>query len=102
VTAASRAFAAMLKVPPALTRDVVVEPDVAIPAPDGASLLTDVYLARSPEPLPAILMRSPYGRRAVLGALATWLALTLGMLGASAAQASATAAGTGTEVEGRA
>ena len=70
MTVASRAFAAMLKVPPALTRDIVVERDVAIHASDGTCLLTDVYLARSREPLPAILMRSPYGRRGPYGTMA--------------------------------
>ena len=70
MTAASRAFAAMLKVPPALTRDIAVQRDMAIPAPDGTPLLTDVYLARSPEPLPTILMRSPYGRRGPYGTIA--------------------------------
>lgn len=45
MTAASRAFAAMLKVPPALTRDIAVQRDMAILAPDGTPPLTDVYLA---------------------------------------------------------
>jgi uncharacterized protein len=62
VTVSSRAFAAMLKIGPALTRDVAVERDVAVPA-DGVSLLSDLYLARARQPLPVILMRSPYGRR---------------------------------------
>jgi uncharacterized protein len=62
VTIASRAFAASLKIGPAKTRDIAVERDIAIPAPDNAALLTDVYLARPKRPLPVILMRSPYGR----------------------------------------
>ena len=70
MTAASRAFAAMLKIPPALTRDVAVQRDVAILAPDGTPLLTDVYLARTREPLPTIVMRSPYGRRGPYGTIA--------------------------------
>jgi hypothetical protein len=41
-------------------------------------------------------------RKVLSGTLATWLALTLGMLGAGGAQASTTAAGTGTEVGRRA
>jgi uncharacterized protein len=68
VTAASRAFAATLKIGPAVTRDVVVERDVAVPA-DGVSLQTDVYLGRAREPLPVILMRCPYGRRGAYGIL---------------------------------
>jgi uncharacterized protein len=63
LTISSRAFAASLKIEPAVTRDVVVERDVSVRAPDGVSLLTDVYLASAREPLPVILMRSPYGRR---------------------------------------
>jgi hypothetical protein len=47
-------------------------------------------------------MRRKSTGRAVPGALATGLALTFEVLGAGAAQASTTAAGTGTEVEGRA
>jgi uncharacterized protein len=69
VTVSSRVFAAMLKTGPAVTRDVVVERDVAVPA-DGVSLLTDVYLARAREPLPVILIRSPYGRRWPYGMIA--------------------------------
>jgi predicted acyl esterase len=63
LTISSRAFAASLKIEPAVTRDVVVERDVSARAPDGVGLLTDVYLASAREPLPVILMRSPYGRR---------------------------------------
>jgi putative CocE/NonD family hydrolase len=70
VALASRGFAALLKAPPALTRDVAVERDIVIPAPDGTGLLTDLYRARPQEPRPTILMRSPYGRRVPYGAMA--------------------------------
>lgn len=70
MTAASRGFAALLKAPPALTRDLAVQRDVAIRAPDGTALLTDLYLARPPEKLPAVLIRSPYGRRGPYGGVA--------------------------------
>jgi putative CocE/NonD family hydrolase len=60
---ASRAFGAFLKLPAALTRDVAVHRDVAVTAPDGVTLLTDLYRARPDAPLPTILIRSPYGRR---------------------------------------
>jgi uncharacterized protein len=63
LTIFSRAFAAMLKLEPTATRDVAVERNVSVRAPDGVGLLTDVYLAGAREPLPVILMRSPYGRR---------------------------------------
>ena len=38
--------------------------------PDGTDLLTDVYLARARDPLPVILMRTPYGRRGPYGTIA--------------------------------
>lgn len=62
MTLTSRAFAAMLRIGPALATDVVVQRDVPVKAPDGVSLLTDLYLAGPRQPLPVILMRSPYGR----------------------------------------
>ena len=65
MTLASRAFGTFLKLPAALNRQITVQPDVAVTAPDGASLLTDLYLAqsgRTAQPLPTILIRSPYGR----------------------------------------
>ena len=70
MTIASRSFAAMLKIGPAITRDVAVERDVAIPAPDNARLLTDLYLAGQKSPRPVILLRSPYGRGGVYGTMA--------------------------------
>ena len=65
VTAASRLYAALVGAGPVLTRDVDVRRDVAVRAPDGTGLLTDVYLARPGRPLPVILVRSPYGRGAI-------------------------------------
>ncbi len=62
VTVRSRMYAALLRAGPAVTRDVDVRRNVVVGAPDGAGLLTDVYLARPARPLPVILMRSPYGR----------------------------------------
>jgi uncharacterized protein len=67
MTLGSRAFAAILQAPRALTRDVSVRRDVAVLAPDGTPLLTDLYLARSGEPLPTVLIRCPYGRRGIHG-----------------------------------
>ncbi len=40
---------------------------MALPAPDGTSLLTDLYLARPACPRPTILIRTPYGRRSIAG-----------------------------------
>src|ERR1700751_1972136 len=69
MTVASRLYAAMLKAGATGNRAVAVRRDVAVRPPDGAGLLTDVYLARPGRPLPVILMRSPYGR-GVLGTIA--------------------------------
>jgi hypothetical protein len=60
----------MLKIGPPVTREVAVEPDVPVRAPDGTDLLTDVYLAGAREPLPVILLRTPYGRRGSYGTMA--------------------------------
>ena len=70
MTVSSRAFAAMLKIGPPVTHEVTVERDVPVRAPDGADLLTDVYLTRGREPLSAILMRTPYGRGGPYGTIA--------------------------------
>ena len=73
MSAGSRVFGALVQAPRPLTRDVAVERDVRLPAPDGVELLTDLYWPRGSGPLPAILIRTPYGRRGggagVLGAL---------------------------------
>jgi integrase len=45
MTVSSRAFAAMLKIGPPVTREVTAGRDVPVRSPDGADLLTDVYLA---------------------------------------------------------
>ncbi|HEY2521347.1 MAG TPA: CocE/NonD family hydrolase [Streptosporangiaceae bacterium] len=63
----SRAFGALLGLPPAETRNVEVRRDVAVPALDGTPLLTDLYLARPDGPRPTILIRTPYGRRGIAG-----------------------------------
>ena len=62
MTLTTRLYGARLKAEPAVTHAVDVRRDVAVAAPDGTVLLTDVYLARPGRPLPVILIRSPYGR----------------------------------------
>jgi uncharacterized protein len=48
----------------------VVRPDVAVPMPDGVALLGDHYQpAAGDRPLPVVLIRSPYGRAGLAGAL---------------------------------
>jgi putative CocE/NonD family hydrolase len=68
MTISSRLVEWLFKLPPAETRDVVVEPDLRVPMPDGAVLLADRYSPRGAEKPPLILLRSPYGRASVWGA----------------------------------
>ncbi len=53
------------------TLDVVCEPDLRAPMDDGAGLLADRWVARrtADRPQPTVLVRSPYGRRRVVGLL---------------------------------
>jgi putative CocE/NonD family hydrolase len=53
-----------------LTRDVVVERDLRVPMPDGVELLADRWAPRTGgESLPVALIRTPYGRSGMMGAL---------------------------------
>lgn len=57
----------LLKLPPPLTRDVVVERDMRVPMPDGVELLADRWAPRAGgDSLPIALIRTPYGRRGLL------------------------------------
>jgi putative CocE/NonD family hydrolase len=59
----------LLRLPPPLTRDVVVERDLRVPMRDGVELLADRWApATDGEGLPTALIRTPYGRRGVFGA----------------------------------
>src|SRR6476660_2402329 len=55
--------------PPAESRDIVVERDLQVPMHDGAVLLADRYSPRGSGPMPTVLVRSPYGRRGLFGLL---------------------------------
>jgi uncharacterized protein len=57
--------------PRAQTHDVVCEPDLRVPADDGAVLLADRWVARSTRDRsqPTVLVRSPYGRAQIVGLL---------------------------------
>ena len=54
-----------------LTLDIVCERDLRAPMDDGAVLLADRWVARAAadRPQPTVLVRSPYGRRQVVGLL---------------------------------
>jgi uncharacterized protein len=62
VSVETRILARMAGLRPALTRRLLVERGVRVPAPDGTDLVTDVYLPRAPGGRPTILIRTPYGR----------------------------------------
>jgi uncharacterized protein len=59
----------VLRLPPAVAPNPVVRRDIAIPMPDGVTLLADWYRPSGFQPLPVVLIRTPYGRRGLLGAL---------------------------------
>jgi len=58
-----------LGMPAAVVPKPVVRRDITIPMPDGVTLLADWYRPPGPEPLPVVLIRTPYGRRGLLGTL---------------------------------
>ena len=58
----------VLRLDPPLTRDLAVRRDLRVPMPDGVVLLADLWAPRaSTASLPTALLRSPYGRRGLLG-----------------------------------
>jgi uncharacterized protein len=69
MTLSSRLLGWLFDLPPAETRDVVVERDLQVPMPDGVVLLADHYYPRGGDKPPTILLRSPYGRASVFGLL---------------------------------
>jgi putative CocE/NonD family hydrolase len=59
-----------MRLPRPETRDVEVAENVAITMDDGVDLLTDVYEpAGAGDNVPTVLVRSPYGRKGIFGAL---------------------------------
>jgi uncharacterized protein len=55
--------------PPPQTREVSVRRNLRIPMTDGVDLLADHYVPALPGPRPLVLIRSPYGRKGLIGAL---------------------------------
>ncbi|HEY1511543.1 MAG TPA: CocE/NonD family hydrolase [Solirubrobacteraceae bacterium] len=55
----------------AQTHDVISEHDLRVPMDDGAVLMADRWVARdrAGDPQPTVLVRSPYGRRQLVGLL---------------------------------
>ena len=65
MTLMSRIVGRLASLPPAHTHAVTVERDLRVPMPDGVVLLADRFVARGGERQPIVLVRSPYGRRAI-------------------------------------
>jgi uncharacterized protein len=70
MTVMSRVMERAMKLPPAQTRDLAVERDLAVPMPDGVTLLADRYVAPGADRPPLVLVRGPYGRRGPFGMMA--------------------------------
>jgi len=71
VSLVSETLARRLRLPRALTHDVVFERDLPVGMDDGAVLLADRWVPRamSGRAQPTVLVRSPYGRRQVVALL---------------------------------
>jgi putative CocE/NonD family hydrolase len=68
---ASQILARRMRLPRARTLDVVCQQDLAATMDDGTVLLADRWVGadQQHEPQPTVLVRSPYGRRQVVGML---------------------------------
>jgi len=62
----SRLVDRVIDLPPAITRDVALHRDLDVHARDGIILRTDHYAPRLAS-APTILVRTPYGRRGIIG-----------------------------------
>ena len=67
-------IARMAGLPPARRAPVAVERDLRAPMPDGVALLADRYSTPGDERAPIVLVRTPYGRGAIVGVVARALA----------------------------
>ncbi len=69
VSLASAVIARRMHLPRAQTHSLVCERDLRVTMDDGAVLLADRYVARATreQPQPTVLVRSPYGRRQLVG-----------------------------------
>lgn len=71
MSSASEILARRMHLPRPHTQDVVCEQDLRTDMDDGAVLLADRWVARElrDRPQPTVLVRSPYGRRQIVGLL---------------------------------
>ncbi len=59
----------LLGLPKAVVPEPVVHKDIAIPMPDGVTLRADWYRPAGVDPMPVVLIRTPYGRKGPLAQL---------------------------------
>ena len=69
MTVLSRFLGKAMKLPAAQSHAVKVERDLAIAMPDGVVLLADRFIPAGGADAPLVLVRSPYGRKNMFGAL---------------------------------
>jgi uncharacterized protein len=71
MTVASQILARRMRLIEPQTLDVVCDGDLRVPMDDGVVLLADRWVARSERdrPQPTVLIRSPYGRKSIVGLL---------------------------------
>ncbi|MGC7100618.1 CocE/NonD family hydrolase [Amycolatopsis lurida] len=70
MTPISHLVQCVLRLDPPPTRKVILQRDLRVPMPDGTVLLADRWAPRSGgDGLPIALLRSPYGRRGLIGAM---------------------------------
>jgi hypothetical protein len=71
VTLLSEILGRQMRLIAAETTDVLHEPNLPVPAQDGVVLLADRWVASAgaQQPQPTVLVRSPYGRRSLVGLL---------------------------------
>jgi uncharacterized protein len=65
----SRLLTWLMRLPPAETHDILITRNLQVPMPDGVVLLADHYTPRTGPKRPTLLIRSPYGRRGLIGVL---------------------------------
>lgn len=69
VSLGSRLLARLAGLPARHTSQVMVDRDLRVPMPDGVELLADRYFPEDTDRPPIILVRSPYGRSHLMGAV---------------------------------
>lgn len=71
MTLPSEILARQMRLPRAQTHDVICDQDLRVPMDDGVVLLADRWVSRerAGQPQPTVLVRSPYGRKQLMGLL---------------------------------